>query len=164
MLPRSIDAFMNLPDGGRLVFEFFVVFSRLEYALKRAGYLKKSRFADPDWDSFAMSLCGSFRGADDHAFQIACRLLLDRPPKIQINVNGELDWKATQRKPNETDEQLVLRLVRIVRNNLFHGGKFRCGPAEEPARDQQLLESSILVLKHCLAGSPTVRAYFDEVG
>lgn len=57
----------------------------------------------------------------------------------------------------------MLRLVRVVRNNLFHGGKYQSGPFDEIARNENLLEAAITVLSHCLALSDPVREAFEEV-
>ncbi|HJX12988.1 MAG TPA: hypothetical protein VJ377_05605, partial [Dehalococcoidales bacterium] len=63
----------------------------------------------------------------------------------------------------------ILRLIYIikqVRNNLFHGGKFPdpIGPVGDPTRDPSLIKHSITVLKHLLFSSPDVKnCYFDPI-
>jgi hypothetical protein len=52
--------------------------------------------------------------------------------------------------------------VRTVRNNLFHGGKSPSRPISEPARDQRLLESSLVVLHECLALNESLCGAFLE--
>ena len=65
----------------------------------------------------------------------------------------------------EHREGYVLRLVRVVRNNLFHGGKYPIPiePLEDMARNEVLLNPSIVVLRNCLSISDPVRAAFEEV-
>lgn len=89
---------------------------------------------------------------------------MDAPPRKQILSGSSLDWKATVARTGEQYESYVLRLVRIVRNNLFHGGKYPApvGPLEEVGRNSLLLEASITVLKQCLRLSPELRAVFEE--
>ena len=44
-----------------LLLQFFVLFSRFEYSLKRSGFLKTGDEAKPDWDDYAKSLRGVLR-------------------------------------------------------------------------------------------------------
>ena len=41
----------------------------------------------------------------------------------------------------------LFRVVKDVRNNLLHDGKFAEGPAPELARDRQLIDHAIAVLE-----------------
>lgn len=45
-----------------------------------------------------------------------------------------------------SDEQYVIELLKTVRNNLFHGGKYPDGPVEEIARNREILRASLVVL------------------
>lgn len=148
-----------------LVLEFFALFSRFEYALKRTGRLVRNNpKATADWDSFANDLRGTFGGVADQTFQDALTFLAAAPPKTQIVDGNDLDWRDTPRTQNEHDEGYTLRLVRVIRNNLFHGGKFPMRPVADPARDKELLEAAIVVLNQCLRLNDRVRQAFEEVG
>ena len=148
-----------------LVFEFFAVFSRFEYALKRAGFLRQKDKAEPDWSKFSESIRGRLLPVKDTAFQAARKYLLADPPKTQVIVADQLGWQDTVKGTGETDERYLLRLVATVRNNLFHGGKYPYpfGPVSDAARNRQLLESSIAVLECCLRLSPEVNLVFADV-
>lgn len=146
-----------------LVFRFFAFFSRFEYSLKRSGFLTGEK-AKPNWDCYAESLRGKFDVVPDGAFQAAVAFLLAAPPRTQI-VNGtDLGWKDTVQGDGEHKERYVLRLVSTVRNNLFHGGKYPYpfGPTDDTARNHQLLEAALSVLKHCLELNDGVWAAFHE--
>lgn len=147
-----------------LALRFFATFSRFEYALKRTGYLKPGDKAEPNWDAYANSLRGRFPGIQDSLFRKAVEFLLKAPPKSQVVSGKDIDWQDTRLGNGEQHENYVLRLVRIVRNNLFHGGKYPTptGPMEDVGRNKLLLESSISILKQCLELSPDVRAAFEE--
>ncbi len=106
------------------MFEFFAFFSRFEYALKRAGFLKNGDKAEPCWDRFANSVRNRLFTKADSEFQAGREYLMRKPPDTQVVVNGGLGWRSTPKGDGESDEQYLLRLVRIVRNNLFHGGKY----------------------------------------
>ena len=164
LAPKAVPALEN-----DLVFKFFAVFSRFECALKRSGFLKTIREnrAAPDWRTYAKSLHFVGKVADQD-FQKAVTFLLADPPKNQIVVelgNGKktLDWEETPVKTGEIHEEDVLDLVRIVRNNLFHGGKCSTGPIEEPARNKALLEAVITILHHCLTLNDDVSRAYDDV-
>ena len=154
----------RMAEDQDLVFKFFAVFSRFEYSLKRTSFLKKSTRAEPDWDAYANTLCGQFVAVTDAQFRVSCAYLKDEPPKQQVVAENQLLWRETAQGSRESEEQYILRLVRTVRNNLFHGGKYPYpfGLIDDVARNRGLLEASIVVLEQCLALSPAVRAVFCE--
>jgi hypothetical protein len=145
-----------------LVLQFFAYFSRFEYSLKRAGFLKSGAKAEPNWDTYANTLRGRFADVHDSVFRDAVTFLLKEPPKTQTVSGKSLDWRDTVQKEGEQHERYVLRLVRTIRNNLFHGGKYPLGPVHDVARDRDLLKAGIVVLGQCLELSERVRASFEE--
>ena len=89
---------------------------------------------------------------------------MKKPPKTQIVSGNDLGWRETPIGQGEHHESYVLRLVRTVRNNLFHGGKYPypLGPVEDVARNERLLRSAVVILRQCLKLSKTVRNNFEE--
>lgn len=158
---KIIDALIVDRD---LVLQFFAVYSRFEYSLKRSGFLKTGEKAEPNWDTYANTLRGRFEGVKDEAFRDAVAFLVKEPPKTQVVTGGNLDWKATIRGNGECYERFVLRLISTVRNNLFHGGKYPppLGPMDDVARNRRLLEAGIMILMQCLELSAPVRSTFEE--
>lgn len=144
-----------------LIMEFFFVFSRFEYALKCAGFVKPNRRnAEPNWDAFGESIGERYNPKESSELARAVDYLLSEPPKRQIVLDdGSLDWEPIARD-NIPETRWLLRLVSRVRNNLFHGGKYPYSPVPEPARDTQLLESSLIVLEACLRWDDKVRRYY----
>lgn len=155
--------FVALGPEKELVVEFFAVFSRFEYALKRAQFLEPGKNVSASWDKFAKSLESNrdiittiTKNAD---------YLLGKPPKKQICKDNKIGWELPERRPKPFDSDIywIFDLIRIVRNNLFHGGKY---PDNEwpidPVRDTQLVKSSLAVLKACLKLERDVRTYFYE--
>jgi hypothetical protein len=117
------------------VLHFVLVFSRLEYAMKRAGFLMKGkRSAEADWDSFAQSIRLALKQGASQDFERACSYMRMHPPARQINVNGALEWEPISRGKGQADEAYLLRAVRVVRNNLFHGGKYPTGSEKSRLR------------------------------
>ncbi len=131
-----------------LIFRFFTIFSLFEYALKQAGFrtFRKSKL-NPNWDAFAKDIHESF---DQDKVRESVDYLLHHPPKRQTLVNDFLDYEETDR--DEENEMVWLSLlIRRVRNNLFHGGKF----GYKPERDTPLIEHSLAILEawsHCNQG------------
>jgi hypothetical protein len=158
------EVILALVEDKDLIFRFFAVFSRFECALKRGGFLKKQERAEADWDSYVNQLRGQFATVKAPVFKTACDYLTSKPPDKQIVSGNSLGWKATVRGNNESIESYVIRLVRTVRNNLFHGGKYPypVGPLSDAGRDRRLIESALAVLEECLRLSPDVRYAFEE--
>ena len=145
---------------------FFFVFSRIEYALNRARFTThQNGKAQPAWDDFADKLdeVGCRLDASPE-LKAAIKYLRSKPPKKQTVKNGNLSWKLLEQQ-NETETQWLLLLVRRVRNNLFHGGKFpedSGGEVEEPGRDRELMKNTLIVLNACLECHSEVKAWFWE--
>lgn len=142
------DGFLERLDR-ELVFEFFWRFSAFECALKRAGYLKKKAYAEADWEAFGVRLSGRFSGIQDQTFAAALELLDSATPRRQVVRGGMLGWEELTRGPKDTREAWTIRLMKTVRNNLFHGGKYPDGPIDEVERDDMLLRAALAVLKVC---------------
>jgi hypothetical protein len=167
ILDLSEKIFEVLGPDKQLAVEFFAVFSRFEYALKRNQYLKEGeKKASADWDGFARNcLCPNLISNPETANKIRINadylLKPDNLPKEQIRISKGIDWKIPKREPksrccpsscpSDCDICWIVRLIKIVRNNLFHGGKYLNNEwPVDPKRDTQLVEVSLLVLNACL--------------
>ena len=148
------------------VFDFFVVFSRFEYALKRHRRFTKGngKRVKASWEAFALDVeQRSGARLSDH-FPESSNYLLEHPPKTQILTSRGLDWQPTERRQDDSDFSYLLLLVRVVRNNLFHGGKFPIptGPVMDEGRNRKLIESCLDLIEVCLEMSPEVNQSFHE--
>lgn len=151
--------------NNEMVTNFFLVFSRFEYALKRAKCVSvnKKGHVKPNWSKFAQSI--ESLPWNDAKLAEAADSLQRRPPKRQIvNSGGGLDWEKIEerddlQRDNSRNIPWLLDMVQVVRNNLFHGGK----QAPEPARDQELLKNSMIVLAACLDQNPEVKKYYEHL-
>ena len=141
--------------------DMFKTFACFEYALKAVGFHYGDGPAKPNWISFAESVTDLFERPTDQDFKAAVEYILNHPPKQQVIKDGLLDWSDVA--PNTAlRSDLVLRYVRRVRNNLFHGGKFN-GRWFAPERSEQLLRHSLTVLHACLRASQDVGdAYYER--
>lgn len=132
-------------DIPTVVTEFFVTFSRFEFALKRGGFLKIGEIgsrAGPDWDEFAKALEPGFF-AKMQTSERAEIFFKDQPKSLRV--------AAAQRVAFDTPDPIVngemlFGAVRLVRNNLFHGEKPRVTD-----RDQALMTASLFVLDSAMS-------------
>jgi hypothetical protein len=144
-----------------LLLRFFLTFAAFEYALKATGLLKRHPEdpadlppAEPDWDRFAVSLRGRFDATRAAELREASQYLLDHAPNKQVLLGGVPTWQTPTRAVDVNDVDFLLRMIRCVRNNLFHGGKHNIGEHESTERTERLLRASLTVLATCLALSP----------
>ena len=133
----SIEQIARSEDRARAIV-FFLFFARFEYALKRVGFFTRGKGeVKADWQKYAGSVADLVTENNEERFRAAVDLLKSKPPKKQVVSDGRLDWSDD----NDTSFNLarIFVLVRRVRNNLFHGGKFQKGPEADISRDQELL-------------------------
>lgn len=153
------EIFMDCIDT--LVFNFFKVFSRMEYALKEAKIHRGNGRAEANWNSFAKKIHRKFdcNRKDDKKLDEAVRAILDHPPKVQVVEDGKLKWSDNQ--PNYKNETvLILFYIRSVRNNLFHGAKLN-DTWTSPARNIELLENSLVILNSTVSLHPEVQRIYE---
>ena len=152
LVASTVEQFFEPEIDGNLVRNFFVFFARFEYALKREGVLKgDDKSAGVDWDCYAKRVRGLFEPTTSSSMTHSLGWLLKNPPQKQVVLNGQLRFAPVTKDESESEASYILRLVRTVRNNLFHGGKFPepCGPIAETSRDQHLLRAAMNVLQEC---------------
>ncbi|HAT3636033.1 TPA: hypothetical protein ACYEOW_005660 [Raoultella terrigena] len=130
-----------------LCYEFFREFSRYEYCLKACGLHHKIKDAKADWDEYAKQVSETINNTTDPELISAIAYFKEHPPKKQIIKDGSLIWDDSL--PQEKDmAKFIFLLIRRVRNNLFHGGKFN-GKWFEPERSEALLQHGLVILRCC---------------
>lgn len=131
-------------DVERLAFEFFFGFSRFEFALKENGYLERQNEgaqAKAGWSKFE----GEFQ--EEYAISAAGSRLLELAPQRQVvAANGGLRFTPDTFGDHVSNLSKVTRLLKNVRNNLFHGGKHTPVGWDDPARICELLAASQEIL------------------
>jgi len=144
-----------------LLLRFFLTFAAFEYALKATGLVRRHPEdpanlppAEPDWDRFAVLLRGSFDADQTVELREATQYLMEEPPNKQVLLEGVPTWQTQARAADVAEVDFLLRMIRCVRNNLFHGGKHDFGIHKTTERTEKLLRSSLVVLDACLALSP----------
>jgi hypothetical protein len=155
--------FVHLAVDPQLACAFLGVFARFEYALKAAEFLQgDDNNAEPDWSSFARSIAEPFTAAQEAELSHAVAYLLDQPPRKQVILDGRLEWRAAPPDNNLSRAEQVFLMVRRVRNNLFHGGKFLPPEGNNHDRDQLLVHHALAVLQACIRLHPAVAAAYRE--
>ena len=152
------------PFDRDVVFDFFWRFSAFECALKREGFLRSGHHenAEPDWDRFGQEVRGRFDHVTTPHFHSAVESLQQLAPRRQKVRDGRLVWELVRPSQGQSDEAFVLRLLRTVRNNLFHGGKYPDGPIDEIARDTAIIRAACTVLEGCYEVHAGVRRRIDD--
>ena len=152
------------PEDRDRLFRFLALFARWECALKHCGFVRAGVFgqAEPDWRGFATNHEAAIAALKDPAFIAACGVLSASPPRREELVGTTVEWRPNPRRPSETDGDYLFRVVRDVRNNLFHGGKFAGGGEPELARDRQLIDSATVVLEKAAVLNAAIRAMLEQ--
>lgn len=133
------------------VVRFFLIFSWFEYALKRAGYLKNKKFAEPDWDSFSDRINGDLQSQIKKYPELrdAVKYFNECPPEkqtVEKEANGIKSLASLRSKPRGNKARVLTTYIRRIRNNLFHGAKIPF----DSGRDTELIRSAATILTHFL--------------
>jgi hypothetical protein len=150
----------------KLACEFFLLFSKYEFALKALGYVSNytnSLAVMPNWEKFAKEKGAPLLNDPIPAVVAAKNWLLRNPAKRQESVakikkvdskdKTELAWIQHQPAIDPKDAKAVdlFRMIKNVRNNLHHGGKFKEGVYSsdwvESPKSKKLIECSLVILR-----------------
>lgn len=136
--------------------EFCGLYRRVEHLLRRNGYLRQDRDkAEVNWRKFAKDLGGTFFDQVQKSEQ--ARTLIAEPPRAYHRDDG---WLPENQIPIDDVEQLFLRGVCQVRNNIVHGEKFIL---EESERSYALVEEAWWVLNEATKRHPEAERVFKEL-
>jgi hypothetical protein len=145
-----------------LIYNFFVAFSAFEYSLKELGFAnQRGNYLQIKWDEFVEGISAPFDDVENlpKQLQSAINYLFEHPPQMQF-FNGEnIEWRNLTQETNETNAKRLLRILKTVRNNLFHGGKY----PYDPIRDADLIQNCLVVLMFWVDLIPEIREGFEQV-
>ena len=146
-----------------LLLEFFLTFSRAEFALKNSGFVTGGEdSASPHWDRFATALRDQFKKDRTEELEAAAEYILHNPPMKQVLRDGALMWEANLPNDGKSETEVLFVLVRRIRNNLFHGGKHNLEAFEDTERTTRLLNSALLIVQEGVSILPNVKAAYDQ--
>lgn len=129
----------DAPTDDAIRFSF--AFARIEFALKSTGFFAVggSREAIPNWDQFATSIDDIEEAATGDLAE-AISYMYRKPPMAERVRDRTVGFEPAI--PAVRSNVELFRMIRRVRNNLFHGGKV---PYRD--RDDELVRSSLSILR-----------------
>jgi len=142
--------------------EFYLTFSRYEFALKASGFAKQTDHgAQVDWEKLAETLgeldellSGQRSGVEE---------LLDCPPKkLNLLENDQLKWQDDPPRSSWSPTRVFLYRIQAVRNNLMHGSKFIDQGTLDPQRETKLLAAAMAAVEISAAHLPNTRRGFNS--
>ena len=153
---------INTTINRELVLEFFLALSKFEFALKTSGYAQgNAQGVSPNWDKFGADLRELFNCECSDEVLMYCEYYLAYPPQKQALEGNYLCW--VESPPNKASKiENILILVRRVRNNLFHGGKYNIQAADETERNELLLKGAICILHEAALKIPRVAEAYQN--
>lgn len=157
-------AFRHLHMPPELACEFLAVFSRMEYALKATRFpIGDEGKVFAAWDKFANEADDAFDDSATDELREAIDYLIAAPPRKQVLEEGnKVRFRDFPKDLNQSKLQQLLQMVRVVRNNLFHGGKHLPSGESEPGRNEALVRYSLVVLRACISIFPEVQESYDH--
>ncbi len=156
------DLFRHTHVPPALASEFIDTFVRMEYALKNGGFAQGKESVAAAWDMFANAIDGAFQAIGNKEFQAAVTFLLSEPARKQTYDNDILGFGPVNLDSKQTKAQRTLLVVRVVRNNLEHGGKIQPEGENEKGRNERLVAASLAVLNQVAVLHDNVRARFNS--
>ena len=116
-----------------------------------------------NWDKFGSEHNSAFRQHSTPDLDAAVDYFLAEPPRKQLRKNSVMNWSEPQHHDGKEPLLIwLLRMIRCVRNNLFHGGKFPLIPVSDPSRDRDLLLKAMTILSAALSLDSAVESRFAE--
>ncbi len=157
------DIFRHLHVPPELACEFIAMFSRMEYALKSTHYaVGNAKKVEPAWDIFANHIDQDFLALTHPDTVDARNYLLSHPPRKQVLQGKKLAFVDQVIDHNQATTQQVLLMVRTIRNNLFHGGKYSPQGEQEVGRNQLLVGHGLHILRACSKLDADVKISFEH--
>ena len=130
-------------------FEFFFWFSRFEAALKESGFLKSDTegdIAEPSWEKFVEAYAAIYTPTKSGK-----RLLELGPERQIVGMGKKLAWRPVGTGDCRTELCKVVRMLKTLRNNVFHGGKSGGAGWDQPGRTEILLDNGVSELHELAA-------------
>ncbi|WP_051249768.1 hypothetical protein [Maridesulfovibrio zosterae] len=149
-------------DIGKDFFHFFAMF---EYALKTNGFCQTNKnkiITGADWEGFAAANPHLFDNRTNTHTKESVDYLINQPPKKQaLSEKGMIKWIDPPLYNDVGDHIKITRYIRQVRNNLFHGGKFKGNYFSAQERSRYLISHSTIIMQHVIANHSEMNAAFE---
>jgi hypothetical protein len=131
-----------------LAMDFFIAFSRFEYALIAARFFRErdNGSLEPDWNCFTGHLERNVGELGD-VVAAGQGLMANTPKRLEL-VGGVPDFAPVVRA-GQSDIRFIIQSLKRARNNLFHGGKYLTAP-QPVGRNQTVIADCLRVLDELL--------------
>lgn len=122
-----------------------LTYSRFEFTLIQENIIYRNDVgvASANWKKYAQRIKANFDRNFSDDIKNACDYFATEPPKEKIMDN----WQQIQFQTTTSECEKVIRYVKTVRNNLFHGSKY----PYIHARDNILIKNCLIVLNYILS-------------
>jgi hypothetical protein len=114
-----------------------------------------------DWNAFVGAAEARFNPDESPELADAYEYLTSNPPRSLEVRNGSVVWTDYVVRGTSSADEAVW-IVKQIRNNLFHGGKFAHDPGSSPQRENKLLTSATILLSHLIAIVPEVEEAYQQ--
>ena len=149
------------------VFEFFKLFSLLEFGLKSTNYAiprgKNEISVKADLRKWKTDISKSVSHENLAGVKTHVEYLSSYPTKRQVIKDGKLDWEPVVRSKRKLQITEIVDLLITTRNNLFHGGKYPSGPVDNPERNNKLISACSEILRELIKMDSKVYEKIKEV-
>ena len=103
---------------------------------------RQGQRASPDWeDSFVDNFSNVYRHSSS-----SLRLIELHPNTQIIGANLSLEWQPVNTNSCKNDLHITVKMLKAIRNNLFHGGKHGLPQSDNLHRNLELLNTGLNVL------------------
>ena len=147
--------------GKDIILEFFIAFSRFEFALKASNFVKGGERVSANWDTFVNLIANDFNPNSSIELKTATHYIITNPPQVQSLHENNIVWSKRNIEANTPIINKLRLHITDIRNNLFHGGKFNDTFSPENSRNYVLLKSAIIILNNWLELSPEINSNFS---
>jgi hypothetical protein len=115
--------------------------------------------AKADWRKLALVVEDELKALESKQFVAALAYFREKPPMRQDVVDNQLQFREVAPNTGNEINDLLVYVCR-VRNNLFHGGKFRGQVLRNPGSSLELIAHASVILEACMdASEPLKEAY-----
>ena len=151
------------------IFEFFIIFSRFEFALKESGFLVDKSNAEASWDKFVSQYKDEF--TVDEKIKSSYEYLTSaetRPNRQKTRKNTENPdeistyWDTLNLDTNSPELKKATDVIKVIRNNLFHGGKYGDKTWSDLERTSLLVTHSVTMLLSIVNLDEHLQVYFEN--
>ena len=103
-----------------------------------------------------------FYGVTRKDAQQRIEYILENPPRKQVIENERIIFINQTIDSSQKNTQQLLLMIRTVRNNLFHGGKYLPDGEIEAGRNEFLVNYSLIILRNCIQINTRVYASYQH--